>query len=79
MWHSGIDHPEPREHGLGWSDPATYSEMVDLVMQYLASPGMNKPEPGALFTNRFAGKIKLPAPEWAQIHERVAEFTKYVS
>jgi hypothetical protein len=32
MWHSGIDHPEPREHGLGWSDPATYTEMIEVVM-----------------------------------------------
>jgi NitT/TauT family transport system substrate-binding protein len=79
MWHNGIDHPEPREHGLGWSDSATYSEMVDLVMQYLAALGMKKPEPDALFTNRFVGKVKLAAPEWAQIHERVAEFAKYVS
>jgi len=56
MWHSGIDHPEPREHGLGWSDPATYTEMIELVMEYLAAPAMKKPEPDALFTNRFVGK-----------------------
>ena len=79
MWHNGIDHPEPREHGLGWSDAATYSEMVELVMEYLAAAGMTKPAPDALYTNRFVGKVKLTPPAWAQIHERVAEFAKYVS
>jgi ABC-type nitrate/sulfonate/bicarbonate transport system substrate-binding protein len=79
MWHNGIDRPEPRQHGLGWSDSATYAEMVELVMQYLANPGMIKPEPDALFTNRFVGKVKLAPSEWTQVHERVAEFAKYVS
>ena len=79
MWHHGVDHPEPREHGLGWSDPVAYSEVTDLVMEYLASPGMQRPEPASLFTNRFAGKIKLDGSEWARIHERVSEFDKYLS
>jgi NitT/TauT family transport system substrate-binding protein len=79
MWHHAIDHPEPREHGLGWSERATYFEMADLVMQYLSSPGMTQPAPDALVTNRFIGKLKLTAPQWAQVHERVAEFAKFVS
>jgi NitT/TauT family transport system substrate-binding protein len=79
MWHHGIDHPEPRDHGLGWSDKAAYSEMADLVMQYLAGPEMKKPDPGTLFTNRFAGRTKLAAADWARVHERVSEFAKYVS
>jgi ABC-type nitrate/sulfonate/bicarbonate transport system substrate-binding protein len=79
MWHNGIDHPEPREHGLGWSDSATYSELVDLVMQYLASPEMKKPALEALFTNRFVGQVTLARDQWMQVHERVAEFAKYVS
>jgi NitT/TauT family transport system substrate-binding protein len=79
MWHHAIDHPEPREHGLGWSEPSTYSEMADLVTQYLGSPGMTRPAPDALVTNRFIGKQKLTAAQWAQAHERVAEFTKLMS
>jgi len=47
--------------------------------EYLAAPAMKKPEPDALFTNRFVGKVKLTSQEWAQVHERVAEFAKYVS
>jgi NitT/TauT family transport system ATP-binding protein len=79
MWHHGVDHPEPREHGLGWSDPVAYSEVTDLVMEYLASPGTQRPEPEALFTNRFAGKINLTEPQWTRVHERVSEFDRYLS
>jgi NitT/TauT family transport system substrate-binding protein len=79
MWHHGVDHPEPREHGLGWSDPVAYSEVTDLVMEYLASPAMKRPTLETMFTNRFAGKIKLDGSEWARIHERVSEFDKYLS
>jgi NitT/TauT family transport system substrate-binding protein len=53
--------------------------VTDLVMEYLASPGMPRPEPVSLFTNRFAGKIKLDGSEWARIHERVSQFDKYLS
>jgi hypothetical protein len=79
MWHHGIDHREPCDHGLGWSDQAAYSEMADLVMQYLACPEMKKPESETLFSNRFAGGTKLAVPDWARVHERVSEFAKYVS
>jgi hypothetical protein len=40
---------------------------------------MQRPELASLFTNRFAGKIKLDGSEWARIHERVSEFDKYLS
>lgn len=79
IWQHGIDKPEAREHGLGWSDPKGYSEIADLVMQYLASPGMQKPALDAVFTNRFVGKVKLSAPQWAQVDARAAQFGKYIS
>lgn len=78
MWHFGIDHPEPREHALGWSDAKVYGEMTDLVMAYLATPEMKRPPIDALFTNRFVGNYKLTDPEWAAVTARVAEFGKYV-
>jgi NitT/TauT family transport system substrate-binding protein len=43
MWQHGVDRPEARDHGLGWSDPAAFSETTELVMQYLVSPGMKRP------------------------------------
>jgi ABC-type nitrate/sulfonate/bicarbonate transport system substrate-binding protein len=78
MWQHGIDRPEAREYGLGWSNAASYAETTDLVMQYLNSPGMQRPPPDALFTNRFAGKIKLTEADWAGVRQRVAEFDKYL-
>jgi ABC-type nitrate/sulfonate/bicarbonate transport system substrate-binding protein len=78
MWQHGIDRPEAREHGLGWSNAASYAETTDLVMQYLNSPGMQRPQPDALFTNRFASKIKLTEADWAGVRQRVAEFDKYL-
>jgi NitT/TauT family transport system substrate-binding protein len=78
MWHFQIDRPEPRDRGLGWADDAVFSEMTDLVMTYLATPEMKRPTNAALFTNRFAGKYKLTAAEWASMRTRVAEFGKYL-
>ena len=78
MWQHGVDRPEAREHGLGWSNAASYAETTDLVMQYLNSPGMQRPQPDALFTNRFAGNIKLTEADWAGVRLRVAEFDKYL-
>jgi NitT/TauT family transport system substrate-binding protein len=79
MWQHGVDRPEARDHGLGWSDPVAFAETTELVMQYLASPGMKRPDADSLFTNRFTGKIKLAEPQWGQVHARVAEFDKYLS
>jgi ABC-type nitrate/sulfonate/bicarbonate transport system substrate-binding protein len=78
MWQHGVDRPEACEHGLGWSNAASYAETTDLVMQYLNSPGMQRPQPDALFTNRFAGNIKLTEADWAGVRQRVAEFDKYL-
>ncbi len=79
MWQHGVDRPEAHEHGLGWSDPAAYAETPDLVMRYLTEPRAKRPDPEAIFTNRFAGKIKLGMPEWTGVRARVSEFDKYLS
>jgi ABC-type nitrate/sulfonate/bicarbonate transport system substrate-binding protein len=76
MWQHSVEHPESRANGLGWSDPQAFAEMTDLVMQYLAEPGMKRPELEALFTNRFTGKIKLDDGQWAQVRSRVSEYDK---
>jgi NitT/TauT family transport system substrate-binding protein len=78
MWMHGIDRGEAHRHGLGWSDPQSYSATTDLVMKYLNSPGMVRPNAGSLYTNRFVGKINLPQPAWAQLRERVSQYDKYL-
>jgi NitT/TauT family transport system substrate-binding protein len=76
MWQHSVEHPEARAHGLGWSDPRAFAEITDLVMEYLAAPGVTRPQPDALFTNRFASKLKLDDAQWAQVRARVSEFDK---
>ena len=75
-WQHSVDKPEARTHGLGWSDPQAFAEMIDLVMQYLAEPGTKRPELDALFTSRFTGNIKLDEVQWAKVRARVAEYDK---
>jgi ABC-type nitrate/sulfonate/bicarbonate transport system substrate-binding protein len=79
LWQHSVAKPQARDNGLGWSDPAGYTAMIDLCITYLGGPGVNKPELDALFTNQFAGKIKLTEAQWAQVHTQVAEFDKVFS
>jgi NitT/TauT family transport system substrate-binding protein len=76
MWQHSVEKPEAREHGLGWSDPDAYAAMTDLVMTYLAEPGMARPAPDAVFTNQFSGKIKLNEAQWADVRQRVSQYDK---
>jgi len=78
MWQHSVDKPEAREHGLGWSDPAAFTAMTDLVMTYLAAPGVARPELDALFTDRFP-TLKLDLTQWAQVRKRVSEYDKVFS
>jgi len=58
-------HPDPEKNGLGWMNPAVMSSMSDLTLEYLAAPGTPKPRVDSLYTNRFAGKIKIAPAQWA--------------
>jgi ABC-type nitrate/sulfonate/bicarbonate transport system substrate-binding protein len=79
LWQHSVDKQEARAHGLGWSDPQAYAAMIDLVMTYLAAPGVSRPSVEALYTDRFAGKIRLSETQWADVHQRVADFDKVFS
>jgi ABC-type nitrate/sulfonate/bicarbonate transport system substrate-binding protein len=75
-WQHSVDKPEARNNCLGWSDPQAYTEMTDLVLEYLAEPGMKRPDNEQLFTSRFTGKVKLDTAQWAQVRARVSEYDK---
>jgi NitT/TauT family transport system substrate-binding protein len=79
LWQHSVDKPQAHDNGLGWSDPAGYTAMIDLCMTYLGGPDVHKPELDALFTNQFVGKIKLTDAQWAKVHTQVAEFDKVFS
>ena len=76
MWQHSVEKPEARAHGLGWCDPDAFIAMTDLVMTYLAAPGMGRPGLDAVFTNQFSGKVKLDEAQWAQVRERVSQYDK---
>jgi NitT/TauT family transport system substrate-binding protein len=76
LWEHSAEHPEPRAHGLGWCDPDAYAQITDLVMTYLAAPGIKRPSNDELFTNQFTGKLKLDDKQWADVRQRVSEFDK---
>jgi hypothetical protein len=50
--------------------------MADLVLTYLAK-GAPKPVVEDLFTNRFAGRIKLTETQWAEAKKRNEEFAQF--
>jgi ABC-type nitrate/sulfonate/bicarbonate transport system substrate-binding protein len=67
---------EPQRQGLGFADPKKYAEMNDLVATYLTKSG-KKPDVDELFTNRFAGQMKLTEAQWADARRKNEEFAKF--
>ncbi|WP_428492062.1 ABC transporter substrate-binding protein [Rhodopila sp.] len=74
-----IAKPDAKQHGLGYGNPQTLGAMVDLVMQYVATPGMKRPEVANFYKPGLGGKIKLTEAEWHAVDARVSEFGKYLS
>jgi len=68
---------EVRQNGLGWVDPTKVAELNDLVAAYLAAKDAPKLDVNLLYTNRFAGKLKLTPEQWADAMKRREEFTKF--
>ncbi|MFQ5911985.1 MAG: ABC transporter substrate-binding protein [Nitrospinota bacterium] len=52
------------KHGLGWMDPKDQKRTRDVVIKYMKVK--NVPPVEKLFTNQFAGNVKLTAAEWAK-------------
>jgi len=68
-----------KQHGIGYSAPAEYDSMIDMVMKYAVSEGDKRPAPSDVFTNDFIGDIKLTADEWAKVEALAAPYRQYVS
>lgn len=65
--------PEAMEHGLGHTDLAVAERMIDTVMQYSVEGG-TRPSAATLYSNRFAGRVRLSPAEWEAVRARVAPF-----
>ncbi len=74
-----IAKPEAKQHGLGYGDPETLGSMADLVMQYVATPDMKRPDVGSFYKPGLGGKVTLTAAEWGVVDARVAEFGKFLA
>ena len=70
--------PEVKEHGLGWADPAKVEAMVQTVVKYAAGDKAEVPNPATLFTNQFAGTVKLDAADLARAEASVAPYRKFL-
>lgn len=64
--------PSVEQNGLGWMDEADQTRTRDVVIKYMN--GKNVPPISKLFTNKFAGNIKLSAAEWAEAKAKTAKF-----
>jgi NitT/TauT family transport system substrate-binding protein len=70
---------DPLKRGIGYAVPEDYVEMTDLTMKYVADKTDTRPDQGALFTNAFAGKLKLSDAEWAKAMANAEPFRALVS
>jgi ABC-type nitrate/sulfonate/bicarbonate transport system substrate-binding protein len=73
---SVLSSPDPRLNGLAYADLAKVKSMADLVMQYQAAPGSKAPDLDKIFTNRFAGHVRLTDAEWKAVEDNTVEITK---
>ncbi|MBV8189742.1 MAG: ABC transporter substrate-binding protein [Alphaproteobacteria bacterium] len=74
VWSANYVAKEAIEKGVGWSDPAVYAKMTDLVFAASAASGDKKPDPATLFINDFVGGVKLGDAEWAQVKAGSAKY-----
>ncbi len=70
--------PEVKERGFGYADPAKVATMTDVVVRYGAGDKAVRPDPAALFTNRFAGSVKLEGKDLAAAETQAAPYRKYL-
>jgi len=64
--------PAVEKHGLGWMAEADQTKTRDVVIKYMNAKDV--PPISELFTNKFAGNIKLTAVEWARAKKQAAPF-----
>lgn len=68
-----------RKEAIGFSPPADYEAMTDLVMTHLAAPGDKRPTIDEVLTNKFVGSVRLTADEFKTASDGAAEFASYLA
>jgi NitT/TauT family transport system substrate-binding protein len=64
--------PYLEQHGLGYVDGKLVAATQDKIAKYLGVKATQ--DPSALYTNQFAGKVKLTPAEWKTVRESVKEY-----
>ena len=64
--------PYLAEHGLGYMDDKLVAATQDKIVKYLGVKAVR--DPSALYTNQFAGKVKLTPDQWKTVDESVKEY-----
>ncbi|HUI16511.1 MAG TPA: ABC transporter substrate-binding protein [Alphaproteobacteria bacterium] len=64
--------PSVKEYGLGYIDPALVDATRQTVETYMGAKGT--PPANSLFSDKFAGKIKLTDAEWTAVEARVGKY-----
>jgi NitT/TauT family transport system substrate-binding protein len=74
LMHFTVLAQEATTNGLGHTDLAKAADMVDMVMAFGAPRDAKKPEVASLYTNKFAGSVKLSAGEWEAVRKSTAPY-----
>jgi NitT/TauT family transport system substrate-binding protein len=65
--------PYLEQQGLGYMEQRLVEATQEKITKYL---GMKTPQDlGSLYTNQFAGKVKLTQEEWRNVHASVKDYT----
>ena len=64
--------PYLEQQGLGYMDDKLVAATQDKIVKYLGVKAAQ--EPSALYTNQFAGKVKLTPAQWKTVEEGVKEY-----
>lgn len=65
-------------NGIGFADMAKVDRMIDTVMEFSVQDG-RRPVTEQLYTNRFAGNVKLSAADWQAVRTRNAPFAQLLA
>jgi ABC-type nitrate/sulfonate/bicarbonate transport system substrate-binding protein len=79
IFNTSIIVPEAATNGLGWADFGKLGGMVDLIAQYQGKAGAAKVTPNDIFTNTFAGKVKLSDAQWTLARKNAEPFQKFLT
>jgi NitT/TauT family transport system substrate-binding protein len=64
--------PYLAEHGLGYMEQKLVAATQDKIVKYIGVKAQQ--DPGALYTNQFAGKVTLTPAEWKTVRDSVKAY-----